>query len=102
MQVTAPNDLQLEFSLPTKEMHISTKIPVSVFLKLSDGTIIPAHKDIVIDLDFEESLIKPAQNKIIIEKGKHYATTSKDDIETKSDMLRHQPLTNLHFYDHKY
>ena len=52
-----PDDIKLVVNLPTNDMHVNSEMPFSVFFE-SDDKVIRAPFDIVVDLDFEESLIK--------------------------------------------
>jgi hypothetical protein len=68
-----PDDVRLKINLPTKYMHVNSEMPFSVFLQKSDGEIIRAPYDIEINLDYEESLIFPNVDTIVIKKGAYYA-----------------------------
>ncbi len=78
---TFPDDLRLEITTPATEMHVNTEMPLSVFLKSSSGNIVPAAEDLVITFDYEQSLIKPAEDKIIIKKGDYYGITTITSLE---------------------
>ena len=70
-----PKDVELIINLPSEEMHVNSQVPFSVFMN-SSGTVLLAPKDIAISLDYEESLIKPAENQITIKKGNYYALST--------------------------
>ena len=56
-----PDDIELTINLPTNNMHVNSEMPYSVFLKSGDN-VIRAPYDIVIDVDFEKSLIDTDSN----------------------------------------
>ena len=68
-----PDDLKLKINLPTKQMHVNSEIPFSVFLQTPKGTVIRAPYDIDISLNYEESLLVPNVDKLEIKKGEYYA-----------------------------
>ena len=68
-----PDDVDLVINLPTKNMHVNSEMPFSVFVETSDGSIIRAPYDIEIRIDYEDSLISVNEDKIIIKKGDYYA-----------------------------
>ena len=68
-----PNDAILYLNLPTKEMHINSVMPFTVFFKTSDGYVIRAPSDIEIKLEYEDSMASINQNVITIKKGNYYA-----------------------------
>lgn len=90
-----PDSLQLEILTPTTNMHVNTEMPLSVLLKSSDGTIIPAAEDIVVTLDYEESLIKTAEDKIIIKKGNHYGITTLTSLEDAGNSFVRATVADL-------
>ena len=67
-----PDDIKLVVNLPTNDMHVNSEMPFSVFFE-SDDKVIRAPFDIVVDLDFEESLIKTDSEKLVIKKGEYYS-----------------------------
>lgn len=68
-----PNDISLQINLPTKEMHVNSEMPFSVFLKTSDGVVVRAPYDIEIFLDYEDTLATTNVEKLVIKKGDFYA-----------------------------
>jgi hypothetical protein len=68
-----PDDINLVINLPTKNMHVNSEMPFSVFVKTSDGNIIRAPYDIEVDIDYEDSLLTADEDKLIIKKGDYYA-----------------------------
>jgi hypothetical protein len=68
-----PDDISLKINLPTHNMHVNSEMPFSVFLQRIDGEIIRAPYDIEIILDYENSLLFPNSDQIIIKKGTYYA-----------------------------
>ena len=68
-----PDDVGLRINLPTHNMHVNSEMPFSVFLERSDGEIIRAPYDIEINLDYENSLLFPNDDQMIIKKGTYYA-----------------------------
>jgi hypothetical protein len=68
-----PDDVSLKINLPTHNMHVNSEMPFSVFLQRTDGEIIRAPYDIEINLDYENSLLFPNSDQIIIKKGTYYA-----------------------------
>jgi len=67
-----PDDIELVINLPTNNMHVNSEMPFSVFLKSGDNVIRAPH-DIVIDIDFEKSLIETDSNQLVIKKGEYYS-----------------------------
>ncbi len=67
-----PDDIELMINLPTTNMHVNSEMPFSVFLKSGDN-VIRAPYDIVIDIDFEKSLIETDSNQLVIKKGEYYS-----------------------------
>ena len=70
--IGVPDDVELIIHLPSKEMHVESEMPFSVFLQTSDGTIIQAPYDIEVALDYEDALIELDSNNIVIKKGSYY------------------------------
>ena len=70
-----PDDVELVILLPTKNMHVESHMPFSVFLQTPDEKVIQAPYDIEILLDFEESLVGINEETLIIKKGAFYAWT---------------------------
>ncbi|MCH7647520.1 MAG: hypothetical protein IIA83_02785 [Thaumarchaeota archaeon] len=71
--IGVPYNVKLIIHLPSKEMHVESKMPFSVFLQTSDGTIIQAPHDIEVTLDYEDTLIELDSNNMTIKKGAYYA-----------------------------
>ena len=67
-----PDDIELVINLPTTNMHVNSEMPYSVFLK-SDDNVIRAPYDIVIDIDFEKSLIETDSKQLVIKKSEYYS-----------------------------
>jgi len=68
-----PDNLELIMHLPSKEMHVDSEMPFSVFLLDTEGEIIQAPYDIPIKLDYENSLVSLNEIKWTINKGAYYA-----------------------------
>ncbi len=69
-----PDDVELVILLPTKDMHVESHMPFSVFLQTPDLLrVVQAPYDIEIKLDFEESLVGLSDDTLIIKKGAFYA-----------------------------
>jgi len=73
LEESMPDDINLVINLPTKNMHVNSEMPFSVYVKTSNGNIIRAPYDIEIDVDYEDSLLNTNEEKIIIKKGNYYA-----------------------------
>jgi len=71
--IGVPYNVKLIIHLPSKEMHVESEMPFSVFLQTSDGTIIQAPHDIEVTLDYEDTLIELDSNNMAIKKGAYYA-----------------------------
>ena len=67
-----PDDIDLVINLPTNDMHVNSVMPFSVFLKSVDE-VIRAPFDIIIDIDYDKSLIKTDSEKLLIKKGEYYS-----------------------------
>jgi len=67
-----PDDMELVINLPTSNMHVNSEMPFSVFLKSGDN-VIRAPYDIVLDIDFEKSLIETDSEQLVIKKGEYYS-----------------------------
>ncbi|HSB57800.1 MAG TPA: Ig-like domain-containing protein [Nitrosopumilaceae archaeon] len=78
--VIIPEDAELKINLPSSLMRVNTEMPMAVFLKFN-GTVLKAHKDIEITFDYEKSLIKPSEDKIIIKKGNYYGLATIKTLE---------------------
>lgn len=68
-----PDNLKLIVHLSSKEMHVNSEMPFSVFLQDDDGNVVQAPYDIPITFDFEDSLIELNENEWVIKKGAYYA-----------------------------
>ena len=68
-----PNDVELVIHMPSKEMHVESEMPFSIFLQTTAGKTIQAPYDIEVNLDFEESLMRLSAERLVIEKGAYYA-----------------------------
>lgn len=64
---------ELVINLASENAHVNSQVPFSIFLRTSDDTIIQAPKDITINLEYDDKLIKPENDKITIKKGEFYA-----------------------------
>lgn len=71
-ETSLPDNINLVINLPTNNMHVNSEMPFSVYLT-SDGNVIRAPFDIVIDLDYENSLIMTDSQKLVIKKGDYYS-----------------------------
>ena len=71
-EVEFPDSLELAIHLPSKEMHVDTKMPFSLYLH-SDGNVIRAPKDIPITLELEKDLISIDKEILVIHKGNYYS-----------------------------
>jgi len=67
-----PDDIQLRINLPTNKMHVNSEIPFSIYLETPEGEIIRAPYDITISLEYENSLLKPNREKMVIKNGDYY------------------------------
>jgi len=72
-KIELPDNLELVIHLPSKEMHVDSEMPFSVFLQNTEGDVIQAPYDILIRLDYEDSLISLNEIQWIIKKGAYYA-----------------------------
>jgi len=72
IESSMPDDIQLKINLPTTKMHVNSEIPFSVYLQTSEGEIIRAPYDITLDLEYENSLLKPNKEKMVIKNGDYY------------------------------
>ncbi len=68
-----PDDISLELNIPTDQMHVFSSMPLSVYLKTSDGNVVRAPYDIIVDLEYEESLAVPSSDKLVIKTGEYFA-----------------------------
>ena len=73
IKIELPDDLELSIHLPSKLMHVDSEMPFSVFLQNAEGDVIQAPYDILIKLDYEDSLVSLNENQWIIKKGAYYA-----------------------------
>jgi len=67
-----PDDIELVINLPTNDMHVNSEMPYSVLI-MSGDNIIRAPFDIVIDIDFEKSLIETDSKQLVIKKSEYYS-----------------------------
>jgi len=67
-----PEDVELVVYLPSKEMHVNSKMPFSVYLQSSDGSVIQSPYDIKVIFDYEDSLIELDNNSLEIKEGAYY------------------------------
>ncbi len=72
-EIELPDNLQLVIHLPSKEMHVSSEMPFSIFLQEPDGHVIQAPYDVKVYFDFEDSLISLSEKEWTIKKGSYYA-----------------------------
>jgi len=68
-----PDDMTIELNLPTEEMHVNSLMPFSVYLRSIDGDVVRAPYDIEVNLEYEESLAFPDNEKLVIKQGEYYA-----------------------------
>jgi len=68
-----PDDLFLELLLPTKNMHVNSQMPFSVFLKTSGDQVVRAPYDIDIDIENENTMASIDSKKLTIKQGSYYA-----------------------------
>ena len=73
IKIELPDDLELRIHLPSKFMHVDSEMPFSVFLQNTEGDVIQAPYDILIKLDYEDSLVSLNENQWLIKKGAYYA-----------------------------
>ena len=73
IKIELPDDLELRIHLPSKFMHVDSEMPFSVFLQNAEGDVIQAPYDILIKLDYEDSLVSLNENQWLIKKGAYYA-----------------------------
>jgi len=67
-----PEDVELVVHLPSKEMHVNSKMPFSIYLQSSDGSVIQSPYDIKVMFDYEDSLIELDYNTLEIKEGAYY------------------------------
>jgi len=94
-QSSFPDDLLLEIRTPITEMYGNTEAPLSVFLKSSSGNIVPVAEDLVITLDYEESMIRPAVDEIILKKGDYYGITTITSLDKLGNSFIRAVATDL-------
>jgi hypothetical protein len=70
-----PQDTTLQLNIPSNNMLVNSEMPISVSLHWH-GVVLPAPKDIVVSLDYDNSLIQPSTDKITIKKGSLYGMTT--------------------------
>ena len=68
-----PDNIKLKLSLPTKNMHVNSEMPFSVYLETEEGNIIRAPYDVNIDLQYEDSLLHSSIDNLTIKQGEYYA-----------------------------
>ena len=68
-----PENISLVLHFPSKEMHVDSEMPFSVFIQDDSGKVIQAPYDINIRFDIESSLISLNENEWTIKKGAYYA-----------------------------
>ena len=67
-----PEDVELVVHLPSKEMHVNSKMPFSVYLQSSEGNVVQAPYDIKVMFDYEDTLIGLDNNSLEIKEGAYY------------------------------
>jgi len=72
-QTHLPDDSTLELLLPTKNMHVNSHMPFSVYLRTSDGHVIRAPYDIEIKLEHENDMASIGSETLVIKQGQYYA-----------------------------
>ena len=75
IKVDVPLNVELEFNIPTSNMHVGSSMPISVFLNNS-GTILQAPKDIKVRFEYERSLLQMQNDEVTIKQGNYYAITN--------------------------
>src|SRR3989338_4917235 len=75
IKVDVPLNVELELNIPTSNIHVSSFMPVSVFLNNS-GTILQAPKDIKVRFEYERALLQIQNDEVTIKQGDYYATTN--------------------------
>ncbi len=68
-----PDNLSLNLSLPSENMHIDSDMPFTVFLKTPDGAIVRAPRDIDIRLEYDKNNAFPTNDTLTIKKDTYYA-----------------------------
>lgn len=96
--IDLPDNLQLVIHLPSREMHVSSEMPFSVFLQETDGRVIQAPYDIKVHFDFEDSLISLNEKEWTIKKGSYYAwgTMNTGELVGTAFIRASQAELNLH------
>lgn len=98
-----PNDAKLKINLPTAEMNVNSEMPLSIILQ-RNGTPLQAPKDIMVSLDYEKSLVRTSDDKLLIKKGSYYGITTLKTLEkvgnafikAKADGLQLSTVTSVH------
>jgi hypothetical protein len=72
IQDDVENDLKLVVNMATDEMNVNSEMPFSLYLQNSEGEIAQAPFDIIILLDYEESLVSIDLPDPTIKKGNSY------------------------------
>jgi len=67
-----PPDTKLVLNLPTNSTDVNSKMIFSVYLQ-ANNTIIPAPTDVHVFLDYDNTLIRPDSNDMVIKKGEYYS-----------------------------
>src|SRR3989344_2894000 len=75
IKVDVPLNVELEFNIPTSNMHVASFMPISVFLNNS-GTILQAPKDIKVRFEYDRSLLQMQNDEVTIKQGNYYAITN--------------------------
>lgn len=78
--VSLVEDVDLMINLPSDKMQINSKVPFSVYLE-SNGNILQAPKDIMVQFEYESSLLRLDAANVIIKKGSYYAVNYVQTLE---------------------
>ena len=97
--IAIPIGVDLRINMPVNSTLVNTNIPISVFLD-NNGTILQAPKDILVKLEYEESLIRLEKEEITIKKGDYYATVIVNILENTGNAFikassNEPPLSNV-------
>jgi len=78
--VSIIDDIDLVINLASDKMQIDTEMPFSVYLE-NNGNILQAQQDIVVEFDYESSLVNLDSKSIVIKKGTYYASNTVRTLE---------------------
>jgi len=68
-----PDKVGLVLHLPTKEMHVNSEMPFSIFLQNSIGEVVQSPFDVNISFEYEVPLINVVPEQLTIKKGEYYS-----------------------------